>query len=107
MRWIVCRAALVVTVAGGVTAVAAGPALATGQFYHAPGFTNSNASCMGSASDFGAHYGVTGEGWPDAILHGEIGPSESEHATSDGPGAVGEFSSSMAASHGSILTCLS
>jgi hypothetical protein len=30
----------------------------------------------------------------------------SGHATTDGPGAVGEFSSSMAQNHGSVLDCL-
>lgn len=107
MRRMVFQAALMGTVAGAVTAVAAAPASAAGQFYPAPGFTNSNASCMGSAYDFGANYGVTGEGWPDTVEHGEIGPSVSAHAMSDGPGAVGEFSSSMATGHGSILECLS
>lgn len=105
MRFMVSRVALMLTLTGAVTAMAAAPAMADGQFYQAPGFTSPNASCMGSAYDFGAHYGTDGESFP-AITHGAIGPSVSGHATSDGPAAVGEFSSTMAASHGSILTCL-
>lgn len=102
-RWF-CRAALVAMTGGAVTVMAA-PAFASGQFYSAPGFPSSNASCMGTAYDFGTHYGTDGESFPD-ITHGGVGASQSQHATTDGAGAVGEFSSTMAGQHGSVLTCL-
>jgi hypothetical protein len=92
--------------AGGLVFAPAVPAFASGQAYQAPGFTSPNASCMGTAYDFGAHYGESGESFPD-FTHGAIGPSISEHATSDGPGAVGEFSATLAQSHGAVWDCLS
>lgn len=108
MRSIIAKAALTIAAAGGLGVVTVTPALA-GQFYPAPGFPSGGASCMGTAYDFAAHYGVdpadSGDA-PPPIVHGQVGPSESAHATSDGPGAVGDFSSTMAQSHGSILDCL-
>ncbi|HET7406749.1 MAG TPA: hypothetical protein VFJ21_06380 [Mycobacteriales bacterium] len=108
MKRIIAKAALTIVAAGGVGVVTVTPALA-GQFYPAPGFPSSGASCMGAAYDFAAHYGVdptgSGDGVPP-IVHGQVGPSVSGHATTDGPGAVGEFSSSMAQNHGSVLDCL-
>lgn len=105
MKRVLVSTVLTVATAGGLAVAAGSPALAAGQFYPAPGFASPNASCMGSAYDFGAHYGVDGASFP-TIVHGGIGPSVSGHATSDGPGAVGAFSSAMAQSHGSIVTCL-
>lgn len=105
MRKGIVRAAVMAAIAGGAVVVATSPALASGQFYQAPGFPSQNSSCMGSAYDYGTHYGVTGDSFP-TVVHGQVGPSVSEHATSDGPGAVGDFSSTMAQSHGSVLTCL-
>ena len=103
MTRIIVRAATVAVAIGGIAAASA-PAYA-GQAYQAPGFPSSNASCVGTALSFGAHYGVDGDSWP-TISHGAVGPSVSAHATSDGPGAVGAFNSSLAANHGAIWDCL-
>lgn len=92
-------------VAAGLTGGFAVPAFA-GQAYQAPGFSSSNASCVGTALDFSAHYGTDGQGYPDQLIHGEIGPSISHDATRDGPGAVGQFNSTMAQNHGPIWVCL-
>jgi hypothetical protein len=98
------RAAGVAAVTLAAAVATAGPASAA-QFYPAPGFASSNASCVGSALTFGAHYGTDGSSFPQ-IEHGSVGPAVSGHATSDGPGAVGAFNSALAQQHGSILVCL-
>ena len=97
-------AALAVTV-GTVSALGA-PALAGGgQAYPAPGFPNANASCVGAALDFGAHYGVDGESFPDTV-HGEVGPDVSSDARNEPPGTVGAFNRTLATDHGPIWTCV-
>jgi len=99
----VSRAAITV----GLTlaaAAATSPAFA-GQAYQAPGFPSGSASCIGSAMTFQAHYGLDGDSFP-TVTHGAVGPSMSGHATSDGPGAVGEFNSTLAQSSGPIWVCL-
>lgn len=106
MRSNITRLGVAVAAASGIALATASPAFAAGQAYPAPGFASSQASCMGTAYDFGAHYGESGESFPE-ITHGAIGPSVSEHATNDGPGAVGEFSSTLAQNHGAIWDCLS
>jgi hypothetical protein len=93
------------TLGGAVVLGPASPALASGRPYPIPGITSSNASCVGAALDFGAHYGVDGSTFP-VVTHGQVGPSVSGHATSDGPGAVGAFNSELAQSHGDIQQCL-
>lgn len=105
MTRIITKAALLLTLTGGAAVAAASPALANGQAYPLPGFPSANASCMGTAYDFGAHYGTDGESFP-TVVHGGIGPSVSGHATTDGPGAVGEFSSTLAQGHGAVWVCL-
>ena len=92
-------------VTGAIALGAAAPALADGRPYQAPGITSTNASCVGTALDFAAHYGSEGSTFP-TITHGGVGPTVSGHATSDGPGAVGAFNSQLAQSHGDIQTCL-
>jgi hypothetical protein len=99
------KLATVAAVTCGVALGPAAPAFADGRPNQAPGVTSSSASCVGAALDFGAHYGVNGSTFP-TITHGEVGPAVSGHATSDGPGAVGEFNSQLAHSHGDIQTCL-
>ncbi|MFN2561786.1 MAG: hypothetical protein ABR571_10885 [Jatrophihabitans sp.] len=94
------------TALGGALAVAtAAPAVAETRPYQLPGVTSSNASCVGAALDFGAHYGVDGSTFP-VVTHGEVGPAVSGHATTDGPGAVGSFNSQLAQNHGDIQQCL-
>lgn len=100
----VARAAAVAALTVGVAAGTSLPAFA-GQAYSAPGFASDNASCVGSAMNFAAHYGTEGGSWPD-ITHGAVGPTMSGHATSDGPGAVGDFQSNLAQTHGWVGTCL-
>ena len=97
----VSRAAITlgITLAAAATA---GPAFA-GQAYQAPGFPSENASCVGTAMNYQAHYG--GDTFP-VITHGTVGPTISGHATNDGPGAVGEFNSTLAQSSGPIWVCL-
>jgi hypothetical protein len=97
------RAAIVATTAVAAASLAA-PAFA-GQTYQAPGFPNSNASCVGAAMNFQAHYGGENDTFP-VITHGTVGPNMSGHATSDGPGAVGAFDSTLAQSSGPIWVCL-
>jgi len=99
------RAAIVsaVSVAGAVI-TAATPAFA-GQAYQAPGFPSGQASCVGAAMNFQAHYGGEDDTFP-VITHGTVGPDMSGHATSDGPGAVGAFESSLAQSSGPVWVCL-
>jgi hypothetical protein len=102
---IIRRTALLLTLAGGAAVAAASPALASGQAYPAPGFPSANASCTGSGYDFSAHYGANGESFP-TVVHGAVGPSVSEDATTDGPGAVGEFTRSLAQTSGPIWVCV-
>lgn len=97
------RAAIVATTAVSAASLAA-PAFA-GQAYQAPGFPSSDASCVGAAMSFQAHYGGEDDTFP-AITHGTVGPNMSGHATSDGPGAVGAFESTLAQSSGPIWVCL-
>ena len=102
---IVIRAAIVAAVsATAAVATAATPAFA-GQAYQAPGFPSDKASCVGASMNFQAHYGGEDDTFP-VITHGTVGPDMSEHATSDGPGAVGAFESSLAKSSGPIWVCL-
>ena len=98
------RAAVVVATATATIGMAA-PAFA-GQAYQAPGFPSGNASCVGAAMNFQAHYGGENDTFP-VITHGTVGPNMSGHATSDGPGAVGDFESTLAQSSGPIWECLS
>jgi len=98
------RAMVVVTLATTSAAVTAAPAFA-GQFAPAPGFASGNASCVGSVQTFAAHYGDEGQYYPQ-IVHGSVGPAISADATTDPPGTVGEFNSSLAQAHGSILACV-
>jgi hypothetical protein len=100
----VTRAAIIVAATATAAATAASPAFA-GQAYPAPGFPSSNASCVGAALNFQAHYGGDGQGFP-VITHGAVGPNISGHATTDGPGAVGEFNSTLAKTSGPIWECL-
>ena len=85
-------------------AAATSPAFA-GQAYQAPGFPSGNASCVGTAMNFQAHYGGEDDSFP-VITHGSVGPVMSGHATNDAPGAVGEFNSTLAQSSGPIWVCL-
>lgn len=102
----ISRITLAATAVGTAVALApAAPAIAQGRPYQLPGVTSSNASCVGAALDFGAHYGVDGSTFP-VVTHGEVGPAVSGHATNDGPGAVGSFNSQLAQSHGDIQECL-
>ncbi|HET7311268.1 MAG TPA: hypothetical protein VFJ17_08070 [Mycobacteriales bacterium] len=96
-----------VTVLAAVTAAtvsAALPAFA-GQAWQAPGFPSGDASCVGAAMNFQAHYGGENDSYP-TITHGTVGPTMSGHATTDGPGAVGDFESTLAQSSGPIWVCL-
>ena len=86
------------------SATLATPAFA-GQAYQAPGFAGSNASCVGAAMNFQAHYGGENDTFP-VITHGTVGPDISWHATADGPGAVGAFESMLAQSSGPVWVCL-
>lgn len=88
------------TMAGSV----ATPAFA-GQAYQAPGFPSATASCVGAAMNFQAHYGGEDDSFPQ-IVHGTVGPNMSSHATADGPGAVGNFESTLAQSSGPVWVCL-
>jgi len=97
------RTAMVVAAAAAVGS-AATPAWA-GQAYQAPGFPSGTASCVGAAMNFQAHYGGEDSTFP-VITHGTVGPNMSGHATTDGPGAVGEFESTLAQSSGPIWECL-
>ena len=100
----VTKGLVAAAIAAGTAGIAAAPAFA-GQAYQAPGFPSANASCVGTALDFGSHYGTEGDSFP-TVVHGAVGPSVSGHATSDGPGAVGEFNSTLAQTHGPVWTCL-
>ena len=95
--------AIVIATAAAAVSLAA-PAFA-GQAYQAPGFSSGNASCVGAAMNFQAHYGGENDSFP-VVTHGTVGPNMSGHATSDGPGAVGDFESTLAQSSGPIWTCL-
>lgn len=103
MNRTIIRIATLTLGTAGVFASAA-PAFA-GQAYQAPGFPSSHASCVGTALNFGAHYGTDGENYP-TITHGTVGPAVSGHARNDSPGAVGDFNSTLAADHGAIWDCL-
>ena len=103
---IVPRSAAALVLAGGAAVGLAAPAFAgQGQAYSSPGFAGTNASCVGAAQDFGAHYGVNGDSFP-TVVHGEVGLSVSSDAKTYGPGAVGDFNSSLAKDHGPIWTCV-
>jgi len=104
MSTLLRRIATAVVLGVGTTVATAGPALA-GQAYPLPGFPSDHASCVAVALDFAAHYGATGGSFPE-VTHGAVGPAVSGHATTDGPGAVGAFNSSLAQEHGDIGTCL-
>jgi hypothetical protein len=54
---------------------------------------------------FQAHYGGEDSTFP-AVTHGTVGPVMSGHATSDGPGAVGSFESTLAQTSGPVWVCL-
>ena len=97
----ITRATLVAAIATAAATTAA-PAFA-GQAYQAPGFPSGDASCVGAAMTYQAHYG--GDTFP-TVTHGTVGPSMSGHATSDGPGAVGDFNSTLAESSGPVWVCL-
>lgn len=84
--------------------VMSAPAFAS-QAAPAPGFASDNAGCVGSAMTFQAHYGGENDTFP-TITHGTVGPTMSGHATSDGPGAVGAFESTLAQTSGPIWVCL-
>lgn len=88
----------------GLTGLLAGPAFAA-QAYQAPGFPSADSSCVGSAMSFQAHYGGEDSSFP-VITHGTVGPTMSGHATSDSPGAVGDFESALARTSGPIWVCL-
>jgi hypothetical protein len=90
--------------ATGSTVAICTPALASSQVYAAPGFPSANASCTRSVCAFGAPYGTTGGTFPTPT-HGQVGPTTSGHATTDGPGAAGAFSSTLAQSSGPVWTC--
>lgn len=90
---------------GGVVALSAPAFAGQGQAYPLPGIPSANASCVGSGLAFAAHYGADGSTFP-VVQHGAVGPAVSGHATNDGPGAVGDFDSTLAKSHGDIQTCL-
>src|SRR4051794_36346609 len=100
---ILIRAAIVAAVATTGVAPAA-PAFA-GQAFTAPGFPSGNASCVGAAMNFQAHYGGENDTFP-VITHGTVGPNMSSHATTDGPGAVCAFERSLAQSSGPGWGCL-
>ncbi len=106
MTCTITRAATLVALVGGIAAGLTAPALAdSGRLANQPGLASDHASCVGSALDFGAHYGIDGGTYPD-VTHGQVGPAISADATTDGPGAVGEFNSALAANHGTILVCV-
>jgi|SRR6185437_2901111 len=98
------RAMVILTLASASATITAAPALA-GQAYPGPGFAGGNASCVGSVTTFAAHYGDEGQYYPQ-IVHGSVGPAISADATNDAPGTVGEFNSTLAQVHGSILACV-
>lgn len=98
------RAMVIVTLATASATLTVAPALA-GQFSPGPGFASGNASCVGSVTTFAAHYGDEGQYYPQ-IVHGSVGPAISADATTDPPGTVGAFNSSLAQNHGSILACV-
>jgi len=98
------RATVIVTIASASAIVTVAPAFA-GQFFPGPGFASGNASCVGSVTTFAAHYGDEGQYYPQ-IVHGSVGPAISADATTDAPGTVGEFNSTLAQDHGSILACV-
>jgi len=103
---IITRSVTAVAIGAGILGALSAPALAgEGRAYPAPGFPSSNASCVGAALDFSAHYGAEGQSFP-VIVHGGVGPAVSGDATSQGPGAVGDFNSTLAQSHGPIWTCV-
>lgn len=67
-----------------------------------PGAPSPQASCLGSISDYLAHFDVnTGE-----PTHGQVGEFLSADAKSQA-GAVGEFNRSVAPTHGAIDSCIS
>ena len=96
--------ATIIAIMATAGATAATPAFA-GQAYQAPGFPSGSASCVGAAMNFLAHYGGESDTFP-VITHGNVGPTMSGHATSDGPGAVGNFNSTLAQTSGPVWTCL-
>ena len=100
----ITRIAAIATVTSAAAIVTAAPAFAD-RLANAPGFASTNASCVGSALTYGAHYGVDGDNYPQ-IVHGQVGPAISSDATTDDPGAVGAFNSTLAQSHGSIMVCV-
>ena len=104
MRKIIGAAIVAAVSVSGTVAMAATPAFA-GQAYQAPGFPSDNASCVGAAMNFQAHYGGEDDTFP-VVTHGTVGPDMSGHATSDGPGAVGAFESSLAQTSGPVWVCL-
>ena len=75
------------TALGGAIAVAtAAPAVAETRPYQLPGVTSSNASCVGAALDFGAHYGVDGSTFP--VGGGAVTEEQDAPPVADpGPGA--------------------
>jgi hypothetical protein len=98
------RAMVIVTLASAAATITVAPAFA-GQFAPGPGFASGNASCLGSATTFAAHYGDEGQYYPQ-VVHGSVGPAISADATTDAAGTVGDFNSTLAQSHGSIMACL-
>src|SRR4051812_11104125 len=94
----------IVGVVAMIAATTAAPAFA-GQAFTAPGFPSGSASCVGAAMNFQAHYGGENDTFP-VVTHGTVGPNMSGHATTDGPGAVGAFESSLAQSSGPVWVCL-
>jgi len=106
MRHPIIRSLKTLVLGAGTVVVLSSPAFAgQGQAYPLPGIPSANASCVGSALAFAAHYGANGSSFPE-VQHGAVGPAVSGHATNDGPGAVGDFNSTMAQRHGDISTCL-
>jgi len=103
---LIIRSLQTLVLATGTVVVLSAPAFAgQGQAYPLPGVPSANASCVGSGLAFAAHYGANGSSFPE-VQHGAVGPAVSGHATNDGPGAVGDFNSTLAQSHGDISTCL-
>lgn len=98
------RAVVVTVVASASAMIAVAPASAQ-RLATAPGFPSTNASCVGSALAFAAHYGIEGDSYP-VVVHGAVGPGISSDATGDAPGSVGAFNSSLAQDHGSIMACV-
>jgi len=98
------RMTALVAVAATSAVVTAAPAFAD-RLAQAPGFASDNASCVGSALTYAAHYGADGDSYPQ-VVHGGVGPAISSDATNDAPGTVGAFNRTLAQNHGTIMDCV-